>query len=377
MTDTLDKKGTLDTTKPIDQTDVTNLVSDLALKSPLASPIFTGVVTTPAVTLTSNQVLNHTVATITASTTQNQGEGVLTGTFNQVSIVEFNNDVVTLPTAVKGLEVEIANDGANTLQIFPASGDDLGNGVNLSTQLETNESIKFFAFDTTNWDIEADTEIFHAEIHDENNTDLFVINDVGTDEHAYHTNGLVSGDLAGWTFDTGGAGTSHAITVIANAGGGNITVTTGDAHGLAVGDIVTHTNLADTAYVGFFKVLTETTTTYTVTAAFTATGTGTMDQAATLDVNDIAVGTYSIQWHASVTTVGNNETIDFGIHKNTTHINGSRARHKFGTGADFGLVGGQAITNVVSGDKILFHVANQDSVGNITIRNFSLMLIRL
>ncbi|KKK72110.1 hypothetical protein LCGC14_2907170, partial [marine sediment metagenome] len=225
-------------------------------------------------------------AGLTASTTQEQGQGALTAQVNEISTVANNGDTVTLPAAVTGVECEIINNGANTIKIFPASGDDLGLGTGATTsfeELEANERVKFVAYDTTNWAKESTTEIIHAEIHDEDNTDPFVINDAGGDFHSYHTNGLAAGDLADWTFDAGGAGTSHAITGIVQAGS-DITVTTGTAHGLAIGDIISQTNLTNAAYVGVFDVLTvPTTTTYTVTAAYTATGTGTMDQAATLE----------------------------------------------------------------------------------------------
>ena len=103
------------------------------------------------------QLYQSTAASITASTTQTQGQQPLTKLVNQVSTVANPNDVVTLPTAVAGLSVLVINDGANTLQIFPASGDDLGAGVNTSTTLEAGESKRFTAFDATNWELESNS----------------------------------------------------------------------------------------------------------------------------------------------------------------------------------------------------------------------------
>ena len=68
-------------------------------------------------------------AGITASTTQTQGQQTLAADVNQVSTVANNDDVVTLPAAFPGEEITIINDGLNTLQIFPATGDDLGTGL--------------------------------------------------------------------------------------------------------------------------------------------------------------------------------------------------------------------------------------------------------
>lgn len=90
-------------------------------------------------------------ATITASTTQTQGQQPLTLEINEVSTVANANDVVTLVDAAAGLEQTIINNGANTLQIFPASGDDLGAGLNTSTTLSAGGIAKFVAYDATNW----------------------------------------------------------------------------------------------------------------------------------------------------------------------------------------------------------------------------------
>ncbi|KKN46594.1 hypothetical protein LCGC14_0671440 [marine sediment metagenome] len=319
-------------------------------------------------------------AGLTASTTQEQGQGALTAQVNEISTVANDGDTITLPAAVTGIEIEIINNGANTLKIFPASGDDLGLGTGATTsfeELEANERVKFVAYDTTNWAKESTTEIIHAEIHDEDNTNAFVINDAGGDFHSFHTNGLVAGDLADWTFDAGGAGTSHAITGIVQAGS-DITVTTGDAHGLAVGDIISQTNLADAAYVGVFEVLTvPLTTTYTVTASYTATGTGTMDQAATLEANAVAAGVYSFAYYMSGTPVSPNETFDFQLYKGATAVTGSKVRRKFGAGGDFGSTAGGGVVSVASGEKISFALSNEDSAANLIIRNLTIVLIRL
>lgn len=253
----------------------------------------------------------------------------------------------------------------------------MGNGVNISTELEPNEGIKLFAFDTTNWGIEAETEIFHAEFHDEDNTDAFVITQqLGL--QGYHSDGVVLGDLAGWTFDAGGAGTSFPIASISDNGGGTILVTTTGTHGITVGNIITQSNLTDTAYEGVFKVLTvPTTTTYTVTAVYTATDTGTMDEPAQLAINPIAVGVYSVDYSLSGDTVSNNETFDFEVYCDATKITGTKRTNKFGTGGDINTMGGGGIYSVPVDGRIALILENQDSAGNFTIESFSLRVIRL
>lgn len=92
-------------------------------------------------------------ASITASTTQTQGQGALTTEVNNVATCANANDTVTLPAAVAGRNCVIFNNGAQTLQIFPASGDDLGAGVNTATTLAAGSNRRYVAYDATNWEI--------------------------------------------------------------------------------------------------------------------------------------------------------------------------------------------------------------------------------
>jgi len=91
-------------------------------------------------TLISHLHTSHETS-ITASTTQTQGQQPLTAEENEVSTVANANDVVTLKSVQNGEKQKVINNGANVLQIFPASGDDLGEGVNVSTTLAVNTFI--------------------------------------------------------------------------------------------------------------------------------------------------------------------------------------------------------------------------------------------
>jgi len=90
---------------------------------------------------------------ITASTIQTQGNGPLTKEMNEISTVANSNDTVTLPSAEAFKQIIIRNDGANTVQIFPASGDDLGKGVDVSDTVESNSCVIFAASDSTDWNL--------------------------------------------------------------------------------------------------------------------------------------------------------------------------------------------------------------------------------
>lgn len=97
-------------------------------------------------------ISRYTIAGITASVTQTQGQGALTADINQISTVANTNDTVTLPSAAAGYSVTIINSGANTLKIFPASADAIGAlGVNNPTTLAAGGKAMFTSYDTTNW----------------------------------------------------------------------------------------------------------------------------------------------------------------------------------------------------------------------------------
>ena len=90
---------------------------------------------------------------LTASTTQTQGQQPLVGDNCIITTVANDNDVVTLTSVSLGLVHRIFNRGANVLQIFPFSGDDLGKGVNTSMTLNPTDSITFMGIDEINWEI--------------------------------------------------------------------------------------------------------------------------------------------------------------------------------------------------------------------------------
>ena len=93
-------------------------------------------------------------AGVTAAT---QGQGAVSVTSGKTAIIvevatcANPNDTITLPAAVAGLQVFVINNGAQTLKIFPASGDNLGAGANTETTLAAGGSATFVAYDSTNW----------------------------------------------------------------------------------------------------------------------------------------------------------------------------------------------------------------------------------
>ncbi|KKL52319.1 hypothetical protein LCGC14_2286630, partial [marine sediment metagenome] len=179
----------------------------------------------------------------------------------------------------------------------------------------------------------------------------------------------------------GGAGTSFPIASIANSPGSpgvQAQITTTGSHGLAAGDIVSLTNLSAGTNAGIHVVLAPiAATTFEITSANSTNATGTMDQAATLEADAIAAGSYYFAYSLSAAPVGANETFDFELRQNAVTITGSRTRRKFGAGTDFGSTTGVGIIDIASGDKVSFALSNEDSAANLTLRNVTIVLIRL
>jgi len=90
-------------------------------------------------------------AGITASVTQTQGQQALTKVINEISTCANDDDTVTLPSADAGLMCIVINNGAKNLQIFPASGQNLGAGNNTSTKIPPNTTVIFHCYAAASW----------------------------------------------------------------------------------------------------------------------------------------------------------------------------------------------------------------------------------
>lgn len=84
---------------------------------------------------------------ITANTGSSQGDGILASAHNVISISGSAGDAVTLPATFPiGEIITIKNDAAaNAIDIFPASGDDLGAGTNTALSLAAGRAAIFLA----------------------------------------------------------------------------------------------------------------------------------------------------------------------------------------------------------------------------------------
>jgi hypothetical protein len=102
----------------------------------------------------SGQLRKSVAAAVTASVTHTQvGATALTADINNVSVCANVDDAVALPTAVAGMDVTVINNGAQSLRIWPASGDNLGTGVDtVRAALTAGSNVRFVSYDATNWE---------------------------------------------------------------------------------------------------------------------------------------------------------------------------------------------------------------------------------
>lgn len=129
---------------------------------------------------TDTKYLTTALAGITASTTQTQGQQLLADDINEVSMVANPNDVVTLPAAETGRTVFVKNSGANTLQVFPSSGDAIdGAVVDASRTIPAGTANAYRAQDNTTWQ-----SLVHASAHSQAAVDEIFVEDLGADTGA-------------------------------------------------------------------------------------------------------------------------------------------------------------------------------------------------
>jgi hypothetical protein len=92
-----------------------------------------------------------TAATVTAGTNA-QGQGAITSDNNVITTAAANPSGVTLPTATTGRRIVIVNKGANTVNIYPATGASIDAlSANASIALPVNGVMLFNAASTTLW----------------------------------------------------------------------------------------------------------------------------------------------------------------------------------------------------------------------------------
>jgi hypothetical protein len=89
-------------------------------------------------------------ADVTASTTDAQGQGNLGRKVTEFSTVGATNAATAKSVSI-GMEITVINNGANTLNLYPASGDDIGGGVDTKVSVLAGTVAKYIGKDDTTW----------------------------------------------------------------------------------------------------------------------------------------------------------------------------------------------------------------------------------
>ena len=90
---------------------------------------------------------------ITANVGSAQGNSPQTVELIEIAITGSGGDAITLPSAVVGKQMIIINRGANSADVFPASGDNINEaGANTAKALAADASLICVAIDSTHWE---------------------------------------------------------------------------------------------------------------------------------------------------------------------------------------------------------------------------------
>ena len=88
---------------------------------------------------------------ITADAGSAQGGSPLVSDVNVITVCAIAGDSITLPVDQLGREILVINNGAQSADCFPASGDDLGAGVNTAVAIAATAFKRFVCVATNTW----------------------------------------------------------------------------------------------------------------------------------------------------------------------------------------------------------------------------------
>lgn len=183
--------------------------------------------------------------------------------------------------------------------------------------------------------------------------------------------GFVVDHSSGITFNAGSTG---AITVYANPGGGQVTVTSA-GHGLSNGDIITITG--STNYNDIYEISNVIApNTFEITAAFLGDdAAGTWRNGSNFVI--IAAGIYLFTWQISASSAAVNKIFTFTLSLDAAIELAGLQRRKFATGGDVGAVAGSFIIDASVGEIVTFNLMNETDANNITIEQATMNLHRI
>ena len=173
--------------------------------------------------------------------------------------------------------------------------------------------------------------------------------------------GLSQGEVSDFVFDAGGVAT---VTVITDAGEGDVVVTTSAAHGFSEGDPVYL--VGGTGYDGVYIIKNVgAAAEFDITAPFVATGTGTaiVGDNVTVPVD----GVYIINAGLSGQGLTGAATYEFDTFIDATRLDKGAASRKFANTTDRGNMSNSYFLDLTAGEKLTMSVRNITNTNNFDI----------
>ncbi len=203
------------------------------------------------------------------------------------------------------------------------------------------------------------------------NAVAYTIEEVST-PHAIH-GWTQDGLSASWEFY---AGKSLSVTAWANNGDGKTKLTCA-GHGLANGDVVTVANT--TSYDGIYIIEQVAAGTFVIDDAWVADEGAKICHAAGYLTNDVAssTGVYLTCMMLSITPANANDTFEFEFYLDTTEQVNTESQTKLLAVGDYRTTGSQGIINYTASQKLWVKVENLSGVGDLTIRDGTMVLTRI
>lgn len=194
--------------------------------------------------------------------------------------------------------------------------------------------------------------------------------------NVYHPlRNFLAGNLDGVTFDAGSAG---AVTAVANAGGGDITVTS-NGHGLLAGEPVYFAAQDGSSYKGSYLVKTAATNTFTVTKPYVATATFNWYQPSTLRVS--TAGIYLLNYNVTANSEGSSKNYKCEVSRSNnaavTDLDTSAEERLFSSGADYGNLVGGCLVALNANDYVWLQTKCTSDASDLNLRHGNMRIVKI
>ena len=214
---------------------------------------------------------------------------------------------------------------------------------------------------------------FIGEMYCYENTSAIVI-PVANEYIAIQGSGIVTGTVAGFTFDAGVTGAIASVADYTGTVAGTIAVTVSAGHNLTTGDYVTIYNTAN--YNGQYRITTISATEYYVTKAYVATNTGNYARGSRLVAGATAAGVYKCDMSMTAVSASANKVIKIEMALNATQLDKIVVSRAFAT-TDYIPMSSAGLVTIAAGDHLYALIRNETSGTNVTVRHLNININRI